>query len=408
MDSFDTAFTGCTTHAASLIAVKLINEGYSLVDYPWLIRLNPAAPWKTRGNGAVAILIHVDSVTDAERAIRLVKKAADAYLSSPAAAGKASLQALYFKNINELEEFMVARPRCLETLYRRGLHELVPLNAAVQCLAELGEKRAKTLYSIGSYNRGLIGATAALGYTPYGDYTFEMLVYRRPENWLKPRNVDPESIVEYDITWRPLTFMNYDYQLNQPLVAPHGYDPVLYGVRGENDNIVHKALERVNTGGEEPSHWMIFRSNQATGHHLRPKTVAATRPYDNPLLLLEVTREPRILKGGHVVVEAADHTGRIHIAAYRETGHVRSALLAADVGENIIVGGQAKQRGDKLTLNIEIIATRGFALTSIPFQQRCGFTHPPLARLHHLSLPYQRCSAPIKHRLHAPKELLLP
>src|SRR2546425_11944426 len=44
----------CTTFLATEIIRELTGD-YDLIGYPRLVRLNPNIPWKTRGNGAIAI-----------------------------------------------------------------------------------------------------------------------------------------------------------------------------------------------------------------------------------------------------------------------------------------------------------------------------------------------------------------
>ena len=406
IDSLDTAFAGCTTHAASIAVLQLLREGFELADYPWLVRLNPAAPWKTRGNGAVALLLYAETRSEAEKAASLAVRVARAYAA--ARPGKASLHAIYLHEANSLDDYMRMRPRCLETLYWRALHELVAPRLALTCLREARLRgQAEYIAEEGAGRRGAVGAIAALGYTPLGDYTFELLTYRKPAYWARRRNIDPESVIEFDIASRPETFMNYDYELDAPLVAPHGYDPVLYGVRGETPEAVHASLHAIDTGGEEPSHWLIYRSNQATGHHLRPKTVKATRPYDNPLLYLSLEERPRRLSGGHVIAKARDHTGTIFVAAYREALHLREELLALEAGDYFVAGGQAKQREGLLTLNLELLYVPGREPVGV--FRRCGAVQPPLSRLHHLAVPYQRCGRPVGGKsLRSARRLLLP
>ena len=47
--------SGCTTYLATYLIEEIINKGGQIIDLPNLIRLNPDVPFKTRGNGAVAI-----------------------------------------------------------------------------------------------------------------------------------------------------------------------------------------------------------------------------------------------------------------------------------------------------------------------------------------------------------------
>jgi tRNA(Ile2)-agmatinylcytidine synthase len=176
-----------------MMALALLRHGYSLLDYPWLVRLNPAAPWKTRGNAAVAILVEAGSEAEARRASTIVLEVAKSYMSlSPAE--KSSLYAIYVENADDLPDYFRTRPRCLEEVYWRALHELYPVKLASSCLNQLPARGFKVLTKLGEGRRGVVGVAGALGYTPLGDYTFELLVYRKPENWLKKRNIDPETV----------------------------------------------------------------------------------------------------------------------------------------------------------------------------------------------------------------------
>jgi len=55
IDDTDSKEGGCTTYICYTIVRKLIENGIDIIGYPRLVRLNPNIPWKTRGNGAVAI-----------------------------------------------------------------------------------------------------------------------------------------------------------------------------------------------------------------------------------------------------------------------------------------------------------------------------------------------------------------
>jgi len=55
MDDIDNPDGRCTTHFASIIVERLKEWKVEWVDYPNLIRLNPSIPYRTRGNGAVAL-----------------------------------------------------------------------------------------------------------------------------------------------------------------------------------------------------------------------------------------------------------------------------------------------------------------------------------------------------------------
>jgi len=60
MDDIDSPDGRCTTHFASIMAERLREWNVEWVDYPNLIRLNPSIPYRTRGNGAVALRFIVE------------------------------------------------------------------------------------------------------------------------------------------------------------------------------------------------------------------------------------------------------------------------------------------------------------------------------------------------------------
>ncbi|BEP18153.1 tRNA(Ile2) 2-agmatinylcytidine synthetase TiaS [Pyrofollis japonicus] len=397
IDSFDTAFAGCTTHFSSILAYIISRNGYILADYPWLVRLNPAVPWKTRGNGAIALHIYVDGLNDAKDIIRILHDLGKAYNISP----KASYVSILF-SIDDMSQYLdEVRPKCLTQLYHRAVHEALPLDIAHECIRETRASSDGRILSItGDTNRGIIGATAALGMT-LDDYTFELTVYRKIENWSKPRRIDPQSVVEFDIRTKPLTFMNYDYTINKPLIAPHGYDPVLYAVRGDDPLVLKKALEIIDPG-EDPSHWILHRSNQATDAHLREKMVEDIHPYDNPLVT-GILRKAYWISGGHLIGELCDNTGCISVAFYRETGWLRHFAYRAASRFKVTIGGQVKPHAGRVTLNAEIMILRE-CIDAYACSQRFPVTvKPPYHAFHHLMRPLER-----KHVMYTSSSIVFP
>jgi tRNA(Ile2)-agmatinylcytidine synthase len=386
IDSFDTAYAGCTTHFTSLLLIELLNKEIRILDYPWLIRLNPAAPWKSRGNGATAILLQVDSRHEEEEVISTIKPLLKVYTSFEHHR-KASIVTIRIEG-ESLTDFFVNRDPCLKHIHTKAVHEIVDISVAHNCL-----KKLNTLYVYGKENRGVIGALSALGADFTNDFTFELLTYRSPENWLKKRTINEDTVIEFDLKYRPLTFSNYDYENSKPLISPHTYDPVLYGVRGEEPDILLKALEIIDTGEEKPTHWTIFRTNQATNMHLRQKQISRVHPYDNPILQGVIVEKPHVTPGGHVIARLGDKTSTIDIVAYRETGRLRKTLLQLDTGDEIIVAGQAKIHKGRLTLNLEYIrvhATHHYFINPTRYCDK-NTIYPPLSTIHHLSKPPERC-----------------
>lgn len=71
IDDTDSPDGMCTTYLASQIINKFEDNGIELVDYPRLIRLNPFARFKTRGNGGVSLKIKNDDKANLARQIVL-------------------------------------------------------------------------------------------------------------------------------------------------------------------------------------------------------------------------------------------------------------------------------------------------------------------------------------------------
>lgn len=64
IDDTDSPDGMCTTYLASQIINKLHDNGIDIIGYPRLIRLNPFAKFKTRGNGGVSFKILNDNNVD--------------------------------------------------------------------------------------------------------------------------------------------------------------------------------------------------------------------------------------------------------------------------------------------------------------------------------------------------------
>ena len=54
IDDTDSSEGMCTTYIGALVMDELKHYGFQLKGHPRLIRLNPFAPFKTRGNGAIS------------------------------------------------------------------------------------------------------------------------------------------------------------------------------------------------------------------------------------------------------------------------------------------------------------------------------------------------------------------
>ena len=73
IDDTDSPDGMCTTYLASQIINKFEDKGIKLQDYPRLIRLNPFARFKTRGNGGVSLKILNDDKIECQEDELFVK-----------------------------------------------------------------------------------------------------------------------------------------------------------------------------------------------------------------------------------------------------------------------------------------------------------------------------------------------
>ena len=302
IDDIDSPLGGCTTHLASIL-VESLDGRFSFKDYPNLIRLNPNIPWKTRGNGAVAlrVLVEEDSVS---QVVERVLDTVGGYVEEFMHPKRNPCVAFYTSNNVS---------RSLRWFGVKAIRDVITLDLVKKVVGRNGVKFE--CYEPGL--RGLVGAVAAIG-VPLDDcdYTYELLAYRCRENWGKTRLVEDESVFKMDEETRPHTFLNVDWEEKRVLITPRGVDPVLYGIRGEDPGILIKAMKMVKIG-EPIERWTIFRSNQGTDMHLqRVPAISSIRVYQSVIVRGKVVSKPMWIKGGHVVFRIGDETGTIDAVSY--------------------------------------------------------------------------------------------
>ena len=198
--------------------------------------------------------------------------------------------------------------------------------------------------------RGLIGATAAIAWSPVTDKTYELITYRESNRWGTKRSVDDESTKTMDKTCTS-TFDNYDYLNNHNRLVPNSLCPVLYGIRGDVHEDVIRAYSMIES--EPVESWIIFETNQGTDDHLQKITIGGIQPYQSVIVEGSVSRNPSTIEGGHVIFTINDATGTIDCAAYEPTKQFRTVIRELVVGDIVEVYGGV--RDNPLTVNIEKI-----------------------------------------------------
>jgi tRNA(Ile2)-agmatinylcytidine synthase len=337
-DDTDSRAGRCTTHLAFKVAEQLKKVGAKLIDYPLLIRLNPNIPWKTRGNGAVCLRLRVQN---AGRVVDHVRQAVEegSAIGSGANPGVAFLQSDHVPA--ELQKFS-ALAMC-DVLSRQ--------------MAEKVAKAAGVQYFTFGNGQGLVGSLGAMGCLLDGDYTYELIAYRKPENCGMPRVVDEQHVIKFSADTYPNTFNNYDRNHGRVLIAPHGPDPVFFGVRGESPEIVGSALSALQPE-EELDGWTIFRSNQGTNMHLQNEIrIAQAKAYTAGHVRCRVSSRPHAMEGGHVIFTVEQDGSEMPAAVYEPTGLANFAinLEAGDVIE-IGVGVRKGTTKHPKILNIEYLS----------------------------------------------------
>ena len=337
IDDTDSTTGGCTTYIAQILIQQLSKNGYTLTGYPQLVRLNPNIPWKTRGNGAVALHIQTtttssnNTTTHYDKIQEIIENIIEnhAHLDDP-----------------KTNPGYVITPTKLDPhIYEKAVHTILTPQQIIQYL------NTKNIPFKGyKNNRGLIGATAALAWPANHDKTYELITYRHKKRWGTPREIDITSVQHMDKTI-PSTFDNYDYHNHHNRLTPNSPCPLLYGIRGDNPNDLQKAKQLITS--EPIESWLLFETNQGTDNHVQQKNITQVQPYDSVQIKGMVHTKPTTITGGHVIFTLQDHTGTIDCATYEPTKEFRKTILQLEPQDQIDVYGGVRQ--SPLTVNLEKI-----------------------------------------------------
>jgi tRNA(Ile2)-agmatinylcytidine synthase len=356
IDDTDSRDGGCTTYTATLIFHALCNAGFKPLDFPWLVRLNPNIPWKTRGNGALAIhtLISKEKIPTASRiALEIVQRTSDASASGT----------------DPAVTFLKGKiPIVLREYSSRALYDVLSVREAKR-IAEMVKAEVHQIRG----TRGIIGSLAAIGAgLDVNDHSFEIIAYRSREKLGEPRDVDLESVKQMDNEFGDQTFQNLDPETGRVLVCPHGPDPVLLGIRGFQPDIVLEAFRRVRIG-ERIERIMIFRTNQGTDAHIKcSRKISDLRPYQSTVISGRVETAPKILRGGHVVFRIGDETGSVDCLAFKPTGHLGYVARELLPGDRVKVsGGVRRRRRGRFSMNLEKLEIVQLAVACREENPRC-------------------------------------
>jgi tRNA(Ile2)-agmatinylcytidine synthase len=367
IDDTDSSAGFCTTYLAYRVACDLRRD-LKVLPYPRLVRLNPNVPFKTRGNAAVCLPVWTaDPGRAFERISALVSELSDEK-------GGANPGLVFLEDLRQV-------PRFTE-LYQEALTGMVNVHRVKRMLSEEGA-RSMTLGN----GMGLVGAASALGFDDCFDHTFELISYRRREDWGSVREVDPSSVLEMERSSFPHTFNSYDHQKKKVLIMPHGPDPVFAGVRGDSPGSVLGAFRSLRYK-EELEGYMVYLSNQHTDAHLGKKL--DWKVYSAGWL--EGTVEGVSTgRGGHVYVALRSGGRSPTCAVYEPTGDLRRVARLLSTGDRVKVYGGVR-RATSLhpkVLNVERIDVLALAGGSGRMLRRGSYVSSPRSN-RHLTKPLLR------------------
>ncbi len=421
VDDTDSVKGNCTTYLATEF-VRELTQDLDLIGNPRLVRLNPAVPWKTRGNGA--LVMEFGTGNSSGRKIGEIN-GRDIFCfhdGASVADPKEILERLIpvlMRNRSDISDsgLIISDIRPDPSFYRRGVTTILDRKEIEEELNRIGA----TTFTTGN-GRGLIGAMCAMSWVP-GDSTFELLAYRKKEKWGTERSFEPLSVMRMEENY-PTTFNSWDWELKKPAMIPATPCPVLYGLRGDVMEDLAVAAAALET--EERDRWMVFLTNQGTDDHILTETHSLI-PNQSYAVTGTVAGKARRLRGGHLLLDMDTKYGPLTCAAYEPSKGFRDAFQDLIPGDKITVLGEIREEprvlnSEKLHVismaeNIEISnpdcpvcgkkmksAGKGQAYrckkcrtkaaetirTTIPRNLETGWYEPPASSRRHLSKPLKR------------------
>lgn len=343
IDDTDSQTEGmCTTYIGHRIAETLRCKHNTTAE-TYLIRLNPAAKHKTRGNAAVAIHTTAAKQTAFNIAKRLVEK-----YSHPED-----------KETNPGVVCIDADPNAttpltteLGAFTERALTEFIDISTAERIITE----HDLTAFALGN-GRGRIGSLAAIGaHTTFTDWTFEAITYRTESNWGETRTVDWTAIETTHNNLYPRIWDNYDPVTGHGVCVPNTPCPVLFGIRGDDTHAVETAAAHIANSAdtERTTGTETFKSNQGTDVQFSETCISNVTEDTSVILTGRVAEPPETIEGGHVFTaitcqsRECDCNTDIDVVAFEPTKRFRGVVRRLREGDEVTVYGEVTDGTVKL------------------------------------------------------------
>ncbi|MBW3583307.1 MAG: DUF1743 domain-containing protein [Euryarchaeota archaeon] len=354
VDDTDTREGGCTTRTGLALATVIERaggalSGWGLIDVPRLVRLCPAVPWKTRGNGAVVLPVGERAGKDGQQIghdgdtlLGLGRPSGDEVPDSAVEALKeivADLLPEPAEGDADPQPGAVLLPHAPDvSLYHAAVATVITPDSAWRAAPE------GTLRLTERPGRGEIGALAAAAW-PMTRYTWEWIAYRDDADRRPGRDLSREVVEGLLATRR--AFDDRDAATGRLRMVPRTPCPVLYGLRGTDP---HTILDKVTALDDGRHGGLLFRTNQATGDHAAHASDQPT-PWSVVRTGVTVTAHPERRAGGHLFVRAETDGASLLLAAFEPTKGLRDVLDRTMPGDRLEV--LARTGRDATTLRLE-------------------------------------------------------
>ena len=336
LDDTDSVEGMCTTYIGTLIVEAIRDLDINIIrEPPKLLRLNPNNPYKTRGNGAVSIII---TDTSDPKILEKIKSVSFDIVSKYSESGENTNPAIVFLEDNSIT------PE-IQFFAKRALHEMLSIDEAISLLNKIGAD-----YNFIGNGRGLIGALASCA-LQLEDFTYELIVYRS-HNKRGKKFVSEHGAMEIEKKYSPKIFSSYDFENQRMVISPHSDCPILYGLRGESPELLLEAAKMIES--EMPFKQNLFVTNQGTDMHLEEKNIEEVLPYSSVIVNGTVSKNPYTVPGGHVFFEISN-SKKILCAAYEPTKGFRNIVRNLSKGDEIVAYGGVLETEHGLTINLEKI-----------------------------------------------------
>jgi len=318
IDDTDSERGLCTTYLAAVLMERLRPLG-DIVGRPKLIRLNPCARYKTRGNAALAFQLDCDNAEEVrEMALRTLLELSD------------------FSGANTNPGLVIADQvtERMKAFYRRAVTEIIEISEARRLL-----DLEVVWYRGFKKGRGLIGALAAVG-SDLPDFTYELIAYRERKRWGTPRDIDEESVWKADALTYPRTWDTVDQHNHRIVFAPHSGDPVLFGIRGSDPQAIAEAFKIIKS--EPVERYVLYQTNQGTDAHILSGEIGSVRESQSYRLHGFVAEPAQAISKGHLFFPLQDTNAEISCAAFEPTKNFRAIVSQLIAGDEVEVFGSVR------------------------------------------------------------------